>query len=237
MIIFPAIDIFDGKAVRLFKGDYSKMTVYSNKPGAVALDFVSSGASHIHIVDLNGAKSGETDNFDTVKGIKDISGAFCEIGGGIRSLETVEKYISAGLDRVILGTAALNDESFLKEAVYKFGDKIAVGIDMKDGYAAINGWTERSLIDGFEFCKKMESLGVGTIICTDISKDGAMKGTNRSLYERLSASLNIRIVASGGISSLEDVKYLKNLGLYGAIIGKAYYTGAINIREAIEVAK
>ena len=237
MIIFPAIDLYDGKAVRLLKGDYNKMTVYSNKPESVALAFISLGATHIHIVDLNGAKDGRTVNYDTVKSIKNLSGAFCEIGGGIRSIKSVEDYISAGLDRIILGTAALNDEFFLREAVSKYGDRIAVGVDMIDGYAAVNGWTEKSLTDGFEFCKKMESFGVKTLICTDISKDGAMKGTNRSLYERLSSSLGIKIVASGGISSLEDVKYLKELGLYGAIIGKAYYTGSINIREAIEVSE
>lgn len=237
MLIFPAIDLYEKQAVRLFKGDYNRKTVYSNDPVSVARDFKKSGASHIHLVDLEGAKTGETPNFDVVCAIKRETGLFCEIGGGIRSIEVVEKYISAGLDRVILGTAAVTNEGFVREAVEKYGEKIAVGIDIKDGFAAIKGWTESSGIDAFEFCERMEKIGVRTLICTDISKDGAMVGTNRELYKKLSEKFSVDIVASGGVSSINDVKALRKLCIYGAIIGKAYYTKAIDLGEAIEVAK
>lgn len=236
MIIFPAIDIVQGKAVRLFKGDYNQMTIYSENPVDVALDFKKAGASWIHIVDLEGAKSGLTPNIETVKQIKKASGLKAEIGGGVRSIEVIERYLDAGLDRVILGTAAVNDEAFLKEALKKYGSSIAVGIDIKDGFVAIKGWTEKSNLDALEFAKKMQDLGAGTLICTDISKDGAMKGTNRELYEKLSSQLDINITASGGVSSMDDVKHLASMNLYGAIIGKAYYTGAIELSEAIKEA-
>ena len=235
MLIFPAIDLVKGQAVRLFKGDYEQMTVYSDKPWEIAEDFVRCGAPHIHIVDLEGAKDGGTPNFETVKRIKEASGAFCEIGGGIRTMEVVDKYIAAGLDRVILGTAAVQDEAFVKKAVEKYGDKIAVGVDIKDGKVAIKGWLEKSEYDAFEFCEKMQSIGVKTLICTDISKDGAMQGTNRQLYKELSERFAMNITASGGVSSIEDVKYLNELGIYAAIIGKAYYTGAIDLKEAAQV--
>ena len=237
MLIFPAIDLYEKQAVRLFKGDYNRKTVYSNDPVSVARDFKKSGATHIHLVDLEGAKTGETPNFDVVCAIKRETGLFCEIGGGIRSIEVVEKYISAGLDRVILGTAAVTNEGFVQEAVEKYGEKIAVGIDIKDGFAAIKGWTESSGIDAFEFCERMEKIGVRTLICTDISKDGAMVGTNRALYKTLSEKFSVDIVASGGVSSIDDVKALRKLNIYGAIIGKAYYTKAVDLGEAIEVAK
>lgn len=237
MLIFPAIDLYEKEAVRLFKGDYNQKTVYSENPVSVALDFKKAGAAHIHLVDLEGAKSGETPNFDVVCAIKRESGLFCEIGGGIRNIETIEKYISAGLDRVILGTAAVTSDGFVEEAVGKYGDKIAVGIDIKDGFVAIKGWTEKSSLDAFSFCERMQKVGVKTIICTDISKDGAMVGTNRELYRELSERFTIDITASGGVSSLDDVKALRKMNLYGAIIGKAYYTGDINLSEAIEVAK
>lgn len=237
MLIFPAIDLYEGKAVRLYKGDYNMMTVYSENPPEIALDFKNSNATHIHIVDLEGAKNGTTPNFETVCAIKNASGLFCEIGGGIRSMETVKKYIDAGIDRVILGTAAVTSEGFVEEAVSQFGDKIAVGIDLKDGYLAIKGWTEKSEYTADEFCEKMQKIGVKTLICTDISKDGAMQGTNHSLYSNLSKKFDMQIVASGGVSSIEDVKRLSDMNLYGAIIGKAYYTGAINLKEAVEVAE
>ena len=237
MLIFPAIDLYEKQAVRLFKGDYNRKTVYSDDPVSVALEFKKSGASHIHLVDLEGAKTGETPNFDVVCAIKRETGLFCEIGGGIRSIEVVEKYISAGLDRVILGTAAVTNEGFVQKAVEKYGEKIAVGIDIKDGFAAIKGWTESSGIDAFEFCERMEKIGVRTLICTDISKDGAMVGTNRALYKKLSEKFSVDIVASGGVSSIDDVKALRKLNIYGAIIGKAYYTKAVDLGEAIEVAK
>ena len=237
MLIFPAIDLYEGEAVRLFKGDYAQKTVYSTDPVGVALDFKKQGATHIHLVDLEGAKNGDTPNFDTVCRIKSESGLFCEIGGGIRSLEVIEKYISAGIDRVILGTAAVTEPGFVEKAVAAYGEKIAVGIDIKDGFVAIKGWTESSGTDAFDFCEKMRKIGVKTLICTDISKDGAMAGTNRALYKELSERFDMQITASGGVSAIEDVKALRKMDLYGAIIGKAYYVGAISLNEAIEVAK
>ena len=237
MIILPAIDLFDKKAVRLLKGDYDAMTVYSENPLEIALDFKNKGAAHIHLVDLEGAKNGLTPNIDIVKKIIESTDLFAEIGGGIRSIETVDEYICIGAKRVILGTAAVKDESLLSLAAKKYGDKIAVGIDIKDGFVAINGWTEKTQIDCFDFCDKMQSMGVKTIICTDISKDGAMQGTNHNLYKRLSERYDINIIASGGVSSLNDVERLAKLDIYGAIIGKAYYTGAIDLKQAIEVAK
>lgn len=236
MKIFPAIDLYEGKAVRLFKGKYDEMTVYSEDPPQIGRDFAAQGAEYIHIVDLQGARDGNTPNFETVCRIKEASGLFCEIGGGIRSMDVVDKYISAGLDRVILGTAAVTDEAFAKAAVDKYGEKIAIGVDLKDGYVAIKGWTEKSQETAAGFCAKMRDLGVKTIIVTDISKDGAMKGTNHRLYEELAADFDMQIVASGGVSSMDDVKRLATQDLYGAIIGKAYYTGDIDLKEAIEVA-
>ncbi len=237
MIIYPAIDLYEGKAVRLFKGDYNQMTVYSENPLEIALDFEKSGATHIHMVDLEGAKSGTTPNFETVVKIKNNTSLFCEIGGGIRSMEVIDRYISAGIDRVILGTAAVISEGFVKAAVEKYGDKIAVGIDIKDGFVAIKGWTEKSEIKAMDFACEMEEIGVKTLICTDISKDGAMEGTNHDLYKQLSEKFGMQIIASGGVSSMADVKKLTERKMYGAIIGKAYYTGAINLKEAIEVAE
>lgn len=237
MNIFPAIDLYEHKAVRLFKGDYAEMTVYSDNPVEIARDFEAKGAKFIHIVDLEGAKNGDTPNFDTVKEIAQNTGLFCEIGGGIRSLDTVEKYLNAGLDRVILGTAAVTDEEFLRTAVNKYGDKIAVGVDIKDSFVAVKGWTEKSEYSCFDFCDKMRKIGVKTLICTDISRDGAMKGTNRQLYKELSEKFDMNITASGGVSSIDDIKALRQLDLYGAIIGKAYYIGAIDLCEALEAAK
>ena len=237
MKIFPAIDLYSGKAVRLFKGDYSKMTVYSENPLEVARDFEQKGAEFIHLVDLEGAKDGTTPNFETVKSIAENTRLFTEIGGGIRSMETVEKYLGAGVDRVILGTAAVENQDFLKAAVNKYGEKIAVGVDIKDGFVAVKGWTEASSYSCFDFFEKMRETGVKTLICTDISKDGAMQGTNRELYRELAEKFDIDIVASGGVSTLDDIKALKKLGLYGAIIGKAYYIGAIDLKEALEAAK
>ena len=237
MKIFPAIDLFDGKAVRLLRGRYEDMTIYSDDPPQIGRDFAAVGAEYIHIVDLEGAKDGTTPNFDTVCRIKEASGCFCEIGGGIRSMDVIRRYMDAGIDRVILGTAAVTDRAFLEEAVAAYGEKIAVGIDLRDGYVAIKGWTEKTQLTAVDFCEQMQALGVTTIIVTDISKDGAMKGTNHGLYEELSARLGMQLVASGGVSSIDDVKRLAARGLYGAIIGKAYYTGAIDLREAIAVAE
>ena len=233
MIIFPAIDLYEGRAVRLFKGDYQQMTVYNENPAEVALDFKAAGAKAVHLVDLEGAKNGTTPNFDVICRIKRESGLFCEVGGGIRSMETVEKYLSAGLDRVILGTAAITSPEFLQEAVGRFGDKIAVGADVRDGKIAVSGWTETTGVTLDEFFSRMQKTGVSTVICTDISKDGAMKGTNRELYQKLAEKYSLQITASGGVSTIDDVRHLASLNLYGAIIGKAYYTGEINLKEAI----
>ena len=237
MIIFPAIDLYEGKAVRLLRGEYDKMTVYSDNPIEIARDFETQGATHIHMVDLEGAKTGETPNLEIVKQIATETGLFVEIGGGIRSMETVDKYIGAGVSRVILGTAAVENRDFLCEAVKKYGEKIAVGADIKDGFVAIKGWLEKSEFSCFEFCEEMQKIGVKTLICTDISKDGAMQGTNLELYRELSQRLDMQIVASGGVSDMENVISLRAMEIYGAIIGKAYYTGAIDLKEAIEVAK
>ena len=237
MNIFPAIDLYDKKVVRLYKGDYLKMTVYSENPLAVAKDFEKAGAKYIHIVDLEGAKFGTTPNIEIVREIAKNTKLFIEIGGGIRSLETIKSYLDAGVDRIILGTSAVTDQEFLKEALKLYKDKIAVGVDIKDGYVAIKGWEEKSNYNCFEFCLLMQSLGVKYVICTDISKDGAMQGTNRELYKELSEKFSINITASGGVSTLDDIVALKNLNLYGAIIGKAYYTGSIKIEDALEATK
>jgi len=237
MLIFPAIDLYGGKAVRLYKGDYKQMTVYSDNPLSVARDFEAKGAKWVHLVDLEGAKEGTTPNIDVVGSIAKNTSLSCEIGGGIRNMETVERYFEAGVSRVILGTAAVTDEDFLVSAVEKIGEKIAVGVDIKDGMVAIKGWIEKSEIEAFDFCEKMQKIGVKTIICTDISKDGAMKGANHELYKELSERFDMQIVASGGVSSMDDVKRLAKLDIYGAIIGKAYYTGAIDLEEAIESSK
>ena len=236
MNIFPAIDLFQGKAVRLYKGDYAQMTVYSDNPPEIARDFLNKGAEFIHLVDLEGAKSGKPENLETIKRIIETGDLFVEVGGGIRSVDTVEAYLSIGVNRVILGTAAVTDPDFLKDALERYGEKIAVGVDIKDGFVAIKGWTEKSQLTAEDFFVQMEKLGVSTVICTDISKDGAMQGTNRELYRLLSSKYSIRIIASGGVSSMEDIRQLREMDLYGAIIGKAYYVGAIDLKEAIEVA-
>lgn len=237
MIIFPAIDLYDKKAVRLYKGNYDNMTVYSENPLNVAETFENKGAEAIHLVDLEGAKYGTTPNIDIVKSIVTHTHLFTEIGGGIRNEDTIEKYISIGVDRVILGTAAVENKELLYGSVKKYGKKIAVGADIKDGYIAIKGWTEKSEIQLDKFLDEMQNIGVNTVICTDISKDGAMRGTNLQLYSELSKKYNLNITASGGVSTLEDVERLKSMNLYGAIIGKAYYTGDIDLEKAIKIAK
>lgn len=237
MIIFPAIDLYDKKAVRLYKGDYNQMTVYSENPLEVAKGFKSAGAEYIHMVDLEGAKDGTTPNFEVVAAVAKESGLKVEIGGGIRNEETVKKYIDAGVMRVILGTAALEDGEFLESVCKKYGEKIAVGADLKDGQVAVKGWLETSDVSGMDFLAKMQALGVKTVICTDISRDGAMRGTNRELYRELSEKFTMDIVASGGVSTIDDVKALRSMNLYGAIVGKAIYTGDIDLKEAIEVAR
>ena len=234
MIILPAIDLFGGQAVRLLRGDYAQMTVYDKNPVNTALKFKSAGAEWVHIVDLEGARSGEAVNLSTALRIREACGLKCELGGGIRDLPAIERCLSAGIDRVILGTSAATSEGFAAEAVRTFGtERIAVGVDIRDGKVSVKGWLEDSGLEAFAFCRKMQEDGVSVIICTDISRDGAMKGTNTGLYESLSSQLGVKIIASGGVSSLEDVKTLAGLGLYGAIIGKAYYTGAVDLAQAI----
>ncbi len=237
MNIFPAIDLFGGKAVRLFKGDYNRMTVYSENPLSVAKAFCEAGAKYIHLVDLEGAKDGTTPNLHIVKQIAENTDLFTEIGGGIRNIETAQKYIDCGVDRIILGTAAVKDKEFLKAAIEKFGNKVAVGVDIKDGFVAVSGWLENSGIKLYDFCSEMQNLGIKNIICTDISRDGAMRGTNLELYKCLSEKFSMDITASGGVSTLDDVVELRKMNLYGAIIGKAYYTGAIKLEQALEAAK
>ena len=237
MKLYPAIDLYEGKAVRLYKGEYQQMTVYSENPVAVALDFQTAGAECIHLVDLEGAKFGTTPNLSVIRGIVEATDLFVEVGGGIRTMETIEAYLSIGVSRVILGTAAVTDRVFLEAALEKYGEKIAVGVDLKDGFVAIKGWTEKSQWTAEAFFADLEKLGVSTVICTDISRDGAMQGTNRELYKELSAKYNIQLIASGGVSSLEDVKALNAMNLHGAIIGKAYYTGAIDLKKALEVCR
>ena len=236
MLIFPAIDLYEKKAVRLYKGDYSQMTVYSTDPVSVAREFEKAGATWIHTVDLEGARDGTTPNLDTIAAICQSTSLKVEIGGGIRSMETIEAYLAVGVSRVILGTAAVENLPFLKEAITKYGDKIAVGVDLKDGKIALRGWLETADVDTYAFLKELESMGLSTVICTDIAKDGAMQGASHELYERLSSRYSFQLIASGGVSSMEDVKRLKAQNLYGAIIGKAYYTGAIDLAEAIREA-
>ena len=237
MIILPAIDLFEGKAVRLLKGDYAQMTVYDPEPVNTAMKFRDAGAEWLHIVDLEGARSGDAVNLPTVMRIREACGLKCEVGGGVRDLAMIERYVNAGVERVILGTSATR-EGFAAEAVREFGsERVAVGVDIRDGKVSVKGWQEDSGLEAFRFCRQMQDSGVDVIICTDISRDGAMNGTNTGLYASLMKALDVKIIASGGVSSLEDVKELAGLGLYGAIIGKAYYTGKVNISEAIKEAE
>ncbi len=235
MNLFPAIDLVSGKAVRLFKGDYAQMTVYDDDPLNAARRFEAAGAKYLHMVDLEGARDGGTPNFDVVRRVAQNTGLFVEIGGGIRDMDVIEKYLSAGVKRVILGTAAIADEDFTRRAIGQYGDAVALGADVKDGEVAIRGWLELSGMTLDAFCEKYQQLGARTLICTDVSRDGAMRGANRALYADLQRKYRMDIVASGGVSTLEDVRSLAGLGLYGAIIGKALYTGDIDLKKAIEV--
>ena len=236
MIIFPAIDLYKGQVVRLYQGDYSQMTIYSDDPVKTAIDMQNKGATHLHIVDLYGAKEGETRDYECVKSICQNTNLSCEIGGGIRSLSDIEKYISSGIDRVILGTKAITDPDFLKEAIKEFGSKMVVGVDSKNGKVAIKGWTETVEKDSFEFVGELSDMGVEYVIYTDISRDGSMKGINASEYEKLKG-LNIKVIASGGVSSYLDIEKIRNTGCYGAIIGKALYTKDIELGKAIDIAR
>lgn len=238
MKLFPAIDLYKGCAVRLLKGDYDQMTVYSDNPAEFAAQFEVKGAENLHLVDLEGAKLGTTPNLETIRRIVSETNLYTELGGGIRSLQTIEAYRNIGVDRLILGTAAITEPGFVEAAIREFGrDAIAVGVDIRGGLVAIKGWTETTDVTCGEFCRKMESIGVKTIICTDISRDGAMKGTNRQLYADLSGQFQLDIMASGGVSALDDVRALADMNLYGAILGKALYTGAIDLAEAVKIVK
>ena len=237
MNILPAIDLIGGKAVRLKKGDYNQVTVYNDNPLAVAKSFEEQGASFLHVVDLDGAKEGSTANFSTIERIVKATSLSVEIGGGIRNMETVKRYMDIGVDRVIIGTAAVTDPDFLHQAVMAYGERIAVGIDIKDRMVAIKGWMEISAIDCDTFCKQVQDIGVKTIICTDISKDGMMAGTNLALYRDLCHKFTLNIIASGGVSTTTDVHKLKEIGVWGAILGKALYTNSISLSEAIAIGK
>lgn len=237
MLIFPAIDLIDGQAVRLVRGDYSQKTVFNSDPEAVAYSFIEAGASHLHLVDLEGAKNGSSSQLPIIKKLLQIKGLKAEIGGGIRSMQTVEGYLEAGAERVILSTAAVTDPEFLQDCIRRWGDRIAVGVDIKDGAVAIRGWTELSQYSCEQFFEKMQNAGVATIICTDVSKDGLLQGTNLELYRSLSEKFSVNITASGGISSIEDIRRLKEMKLYGAILGKALYTGDLDLRQAVRIAE
>lgn len=235
MQIFPAIDIKDGKAVRLTQGDYDKVNVYYEKPEEVAVSFAARGAKNLHAVDLDGARDGTLANFAAVENIIKKSGLFVEVGGGIRDEARIQKYLAAGASRVILGTAAAENFAFLEDMVQKYGDKIAVGVDARDGKLAVKGWLEATDIDSVEFCKKLEIAGVKTVIYTDIAKDGAMSGTNLEIYERLAAEVKLNIIASGGISSAGELEALKRMGVHGAIVGKALYTNTLTLEEVLAI--
>ena len=237
MRIFPAIDLYEEKAVRLYQGDYDQMTVYSDDPVGTAIKFEEMGAQFLHVVDLEGAKFGLMCNYDIIKEIIDKTDLYVEVGGGIRSMAVIEAYISAGVGRVILGTAAVHNHGLLEEALKEHGSQIAVGADVKDGFVATRGWVESSQMEFYNFCRSMQDMGTETLICTDVSKDGALNGTNREMYKKLSEELDVNIIASGGVTDIDDVIALKELGVYGTIIGRAYYTGAIDLKEAIKVAR
>jgi phosphoribosylformimino-5-aminoimidazole carboxamide ribotide isomerase len=235
MEIFPAIDLKSGYAVRLFQGDYDKMTVYSDSPVEVADSFKSAGAKYLHLVDLDGARDGGNPNIDIIGRIVRLSGLQVEIGGGIRGMDAVRRYLDMGIMRVIIGTAAVMNPSFLKQALARYGDKIAVGVDIRGEAVATHGWTKTSGRDCFDFCRELEDMGVKTVICTDISRDGVMAGPNVELYQKLSESFSMDIIASGGVSVIDDIKALDKAGASGAILGKAIYTGGIDLKAALEV--
>ena len=234
MILLPAIDLYEKKVVRLTRGDYAQMTVYNDDPVAQAKLFQDAGAQWLHTVDLEGAKDGSTPNYSVIEAICKDTNLKVEIGGGIRSLDTIARYLDAGVERVILGTKAVTDPAFLEESLDKFGSHIAVGVDIKDGKIAIKGWLETAQDSVEDFFTKLCKLGVSTVICTDVSKDGMLAGTNVDLYRQLSQKFSLDLIASGGVSSQEDLARLKALGLYGAILGKALYTGALDLKTALK---
>jgi len=235
MIIFPAIDISGGKVVRLYKGDYDKMTIYDGTPADVAKSYEAIGATHLHVVDLDGAKSGNTDNFASIEKILKETNLFVQVGGGIRNEERIKLYSEIGVNRVILGTVAINNPSFAKEMGAKYKSLIAAGIDVKNGFAAVHGWTETSSVSGYEYCESLPDMNIDTVIYTDISKDGTENGTNLEAYRYLSKIKGLNVIASGGITYYDEIKELSEIGIYGAILGKALYSGALDLKKALEM--
>ena len=234
MQIFPAIDLSGGKVVRLYQGDYEKMTVYGADPCAVARDFMAAGAKYLHVVDLDGAKDGTLANFESISALAKQGGLYIEVGGGIRTEERIAKYLDLGVGRCILGTIAVKDFDFTRRMARKYGDKIAVGVDARDGYVAVSGWLETSKEKGVDFCRRLYDAGVQTVIYTDISRDGAEQGTNLALYRELARIEGLHITASGGVSSIAELKELHAIGTHAAILGKALYTGRLDLREVIK---
>ncbi len=236
MQIFPATDILGGKVVRLTKGDYANVRIYADSPAEMAKEFMKAGAKNLHMVDLDGAKDGAPVNFEAIREAAKIKDLFIEVGGGIRDMKRIEDYLSLGVKRVILGTAAVRNYPFVEEAVKKYGDAIAVGVDAKDGLVAVNGWLETTTVNSVEFCKKLRDTGVSTVIYTDISKDGMLSGTNLEIYKELSEIKGLDIVASGGITFIDEIKTLSDMGIYGAIVGKAVYEGRLDLAEVLRAA-
>lgn len=236
MQIFPATDILGGKVVRLTKGDYNEVKVYADSPAEMALEFMKSGATNLHMVDLDGAKFGSPVNFDAIREAAQIKDLFIEVGGGIRDMKRIEDYLSLGVKRVILGTAAIKNYPFVEEAVKEYGNAIAVGVDAKGGLVAINGWQETTTVNSVDFCKKLRDTGVKTVIYTDISKDGMLSGTNLEIYKELSKIEGLDIVASGGITFIDEIRSLSDMNIYGAIVGKAVYEGKLDLAETLKAA-
>lgn len=237
MIILPAIDLREGKCVRLYQGKFEASEVVGENPVEVALSFKESGAEYIHVVDLDGALNGEIKNLNIISEVVKKVQIPVELGGGIRDMKTIDMLIQSRVARVILGTAALNNPELVKEAVKKYGEKIAVGIDAKDEKVAVNGWLDISSVDYIEFAKEMEKIGVKTIIFTDISKDGTLQGPNLEQLGKLQKNVNCNIIASGGIKNIDDLRAINEMGIYGAITGKAIYSGNIDLNEAIDACK
>ncbi len=237
MQIFPATDILGGKVVRLTKGDYNQVKIYADSPAEMALEFMKDGATNLHMVDLDGAKDGAPVNFDAIKEAAKIKDLFIEVGGGIRDMKRIEDYINLGVKRVILGTAAIRNYPFVEEAVKEFGNAVAVGVDAKDGFVAVSGWQETTSVKSVEFCKKLRDTGVATVIYTDISKDGMLSGTNLEIYKELSEIKGLDIVASGGITFAHEIETLRDMNIYGAIVGKAVYEGKLSLKDALKAAE
>ena len=233
MDLFPAIDLRGGKAVRLYQGDYDQMTVYNADPAAQARAFVEAGAKFLHVVDLDGAKDDTTANMDTIAAIARQGGLYIEVGGGIRDEERIRRYLDLGVNRCILGTVAVKNFAFAADMAQKYGDKVAVGVDMKDGFVAVNGWKEVTPEPGVAFCRRCAAAGVRAVIATDISRDGTLQGTNMELYRELLTIPGLRVTASGGIAAMAELETLQTMGCHAAILGKSIYTGAIDLAEAV----